>query len=109
MFKVALVGTIRIYQRFVSPYKGYTCAHRVYCGGDSCSEFAKYALMNYSTMAALKLIKQRLLDCRAVFMAHSGLRLSVPDGTALSAEENPKKPTKGCGDDVANMCTLPCF
>ena len=36
-FTALALGLIRAYQRWVSPYKGFACAHRVHRGGPSCS------------------------------------------------------------------------
>ena len=38
------IAAISGYQRFVSPYKGYRCAHRLHHGGESCSQYVKREL-----------------------------------------------------------------
>lgn len=46
MMKAPALGAIWVYQNFISPYKGFSCAHRVVHGGDGCSGFAKTASRN---------------------------------------------------------------
>ncbi|HIQ07804.1 MAG TPA: membrane protein insertion efficiency factor YidD, partial [Thiotrichaceae bacterium] len=50
---------ISLYQRNISPHKGFTCAHRGLHGGDSCSEYARKKLLEKGTFNCLKAIKQR--------------------------------------------------
>ncbi|WP_369292796.1 membrane protein insertion efficiency factor YidD [Variovorax sp. J22R115] len=39
------------YQRFISPYKDFGCAHRVRTGRASCSRFAKRAIARLGMVA----------------------------------------------------------
>lgn len=48
------------YQRYISPYKGFCCAHRVLTGEDSCSEFAKQAILARGFFGSIKAIWRRL-------------------------------------------------
>jgi putative component of membrane protein insertase Oxa1/YidC/SpoIIIJ protein YidD len=32
------------YQKYVSPHKGFSCAHRLLYGGESCSQYVKGAI-----------------------------------------------------------------
>ena len=57
------VGMITFYQRYISPHKGFRCAHRVHHGGQSCSAYAKTAVQNHGLGAAIPLIRQRFSDC----------------------------------------------
>ena len=43
MKAIALLA-IRGYKRYISPYTGFSCAHRVHLNGDSCSTFALPAI-----------------------------------------------------------------
>jgi len=38
------VTTINLYQKYISPHKGYCCAHRAYTGEYSCSQYTKIAI-----------------------------------------------------------------
>ena len=58
------VLTINGYQRYVSPYKGFCCAYRVVRGGDSCSEFAKQAILQNGFWHSLRAIRKRFTECK---------------------------------------------
>ena len=42
--KAPALLAIRLYQRFISPYKGFSCAYRVHTGLPGCSGLADHAL-----------------------------------------------------------------
>ena len=50
------------YQRWVSPYKGYRCAHGALYG-TSCSEFGEQAIQDYGLIGGLILLRQQFRDC----------------------------------------------
>lgn len=56
---------IAAYQRWISPRKGFRCAHSVLHGGTGCSGYAKQALREHGFWSALGLVRQRLRDCRS--------------------------------------------
>lgn len=58
----ALIGG---HQRFLSPWKGFVCAHRAVHGGDSCSQFIKTVVTSGGLLAGLRALRPRLLECRA--------------------------------------------
>jgi len=62
----ALLG-IYLYQRWLSPRKGYRCAYSVLHGGTGCSGYAKAAIRERGLLAALPLVRARFRDCRVAF------------------------------------------
>ncbi len=50
--KLALVA-IAGYQRYLSPLKGYACAHRVHGGGQSRSTYARRAIARHGVALGL--------------------------------------------------------
>lgn len=72
--KLAL-GAIWGYQQFLSPYKGFRCAHSVLHGGTGCSGYAKHAIRDHGLWAAVPAIRQRFRDCREASLA---LRANCP-------------------------------
>lgn len=58
-----LTSLISIYQKHISPYKGFSCAHRVYHQSESCSQYVKRTLIENDLSTAIKLTKQRFCDC----------------------------------------------
>ena len=61
-----VILAIRAYQRFVSPYKGFSCAYRVHTGRCSCSEFGRRAVQRRGVFTGLLLLDARLQRCGAV-------------------------------------------
>ena len=59
------VQSIAFYQRYLSPRKGFCCAHRVSKRGWSCSRFGKRVFERYSVNLAFVLLKRRLRFCKA--------------------------------------------
>jgi putative component of membrane protein insertase Oxa1/YidC/SpoIIIJ protein YidD len=54
---------IRGYQRFLSPYKGFSCALRSATGGDSCSAYGYRAIRRGGLRVGLRLLRQRMHLC----------------------------------------------
>lgn len=59
-----IVYLILCYQKFISPYKGYSCPHRILYGKESCSQYVKRAVLEQDLLTALSKSKQRFKDCR---------------------------------------------
>ncbi|WP_299407847.1 membrane protein insertion efficiency factor YidD [Acaryochloris sp. IP29b_bin.148] len=64
MLRSLLVFSIRDYQRYLSPHKGFSCAHRRVYGGVSCSEYLRRSVQNESLVDALSHFQQRLRACK---------------------------------------------
>jgi putative component of membrane protein insertase Oxa1/YidC/SpoIIIJ protein YidD len=67
--KPAAVLAISGYQAFLSPYKGYDCAHAAVHGGFSCSQFGKQAIQEYGLVGGLILLRQRFRACHEAAVA----------------------------------------
>jgi len=61
----ALAVLITGYQRYLLPYKGFRCAHRVLHGGSSCSAFAKQVLLRRGVVEAFLRMRRRFVACAA--------------------------------------------
>lgn len=57
-------SAISFYQHRISPFKGFSCAHRVLHGGDSCSQFVKDLVVEIGPYAAVAPARVRLASCR---------------------------------------------
>jgi putative component of membrane protein insertase Oxa1/YidC/SpoIIIJ protein YidD len=68
------IAAITIYQRYLSPYKGFCCAHRVLHGGPSCSEYARQTILACGWRRSLATVRDRLRACRG-----AALQLTVED------------------------------
>jgi putative component of membrane protein insertase Oxa1/YidC/SpoIIIJ protein YidD len=60
-----LIAAINGYQKYMSPHKGYHCAHRIVNGGNSCSEEVKQLISEHGLLASMAQIRQRFHDCKA--------------------------------------------
>jgi hypothetical protein len=76
-----LIRGIGVYQRHISPRKGFRCASRALHGGDSCSQAIKHLLGEQPLRQALKGARQQFALCHA---ANRTLRASrAPGGARL--------------------------
>ncbi|WP_137937761.1 membrane protein insertion efficiency factor YidD [Chitinivorax sp. B] len=62
---------IRCYQRFISPYKGFSCAYRIHTGYASCSVLGYRAIRRYGVWMGLGILQERM-HCCALAHAHYG-------------------------------------
>ena len=58
------VTAIRGYQKFISPHKGFSCAHRVLYGCESCSQYFKQVIAEEGILTAIANAKGRFQECR---------------------------------------------
>lgn len=97
------------YQRWLSPLKGFSCAHRVLHGGTSCSGYALQILESDGPWRLLSLMHQRFRDCA---QANASIRaqlacarigtIAINSSTEPSPElppEPPEKSANGAGWD----------
>ncbi|MGF1485596.1 MAG: membrane protein insertion efficiency factor YidD [Prochloraceae cyanobacterium] len=60
-------ASITGYQKYISPYKGFRCAHRAYYGEDSCSEYIKKAIARKGIVTGTKMARQRFRECSQAY------------------------------------------
>jgi putative component of membrane protein insertase Oxa1/YidC/SpoIIIJ protein YidD len=87
-----LIWSIEFYQRFISPYKGFRCAHAALHQGQSCSQAVKHIILQHGIWRGRPLIKQRFADCKAAYVH-------------LQAEQNQRR---NKWQDWAGDCGLDC-
>ena len=58
------IAAIAGYQRFISPHKGFSCAHRVLYGCESCSQYFKNVIAEEGIFVAIANAKGRFQECR---------------------------------------------
>ncbi len=84
---------IRFYQRFISPYKRFDCAYRVYTGRRSCSVLGFRAIRRFGLFQGIGVIRKRTYLCGVTYR-----RFSIP---------NVRPPRTQRGDcDIG--CDFPC-
>jgi len=64
MINKSLIYSIDLYQKYLSPYKGYCCAYKVYHDDVSCSQFTKNSIKELGFCQAMLIIKKRFKDCK---------------------------------------------
>ncbi|WP_242031844.1 membrane protein insertion efficiency factor YidD [Microcoleus sp. FACHB-672] len=57
------ISSIDAYKTYISPRKGFSCAHRMLHQGDSCSDYVKRMFSTENLMPALQMSRQRFRDC----------------------------------------------
>lgn len=68
------------YQRWISPRKGFRCAHALLHGGSGCSGAVRELVRTRGVLGALPAINARFAACRAAYLALPALGYS---GTQL--------------------------
>ncbi len=84
------ISAINFYQRFLSPYKGFSCAYRVLYGGESCSQYFKRSIATEGLLVALTKRRDRFAACH---QANQILRSQANDPEEKE-EKNEKIPSK---------------
>ncbi|QTL37564.1 membrane protein insertion efficiency factor YidD [Pseudoalteromonas viridis] len=59
---------IRFYQRFISPYKGFRCAHAVVHGGESCSHAVLAIVKADGLWGGYRKIRARMRACKQAYL-----------------------------------------
>lgn len=67
----ALTG-IGLYQRWLSPHKGFRCAHAAFYGGESCSAAIARTVREHGLGAGAPAIAARFVACRQAYGHLSG-------------------------------------
>lgn len=80
--KLFLLSVIGLYQKWVSPIKGFSCAHHIYFGRSTCSVYGKRAISKHGAWSGVRLIFRRLRACSRVMKT---IENEAPE------DENPKK------------------
>lgn len=71
MLRTCVIFLIGLYQRFLSPHKGFRCAHAAWHGGPSCSWAVKDIVREHGVFAGLPRIRLRFMECRAAYASLS--------------------------------------
>ncbi|MEI8381254.1 MAG: membrane protein insertion efficiency factor YidD [Planctomycetota bacterium] len=110
-----LVSLISFYQRFLSPHKGFCCAHRVLHGGPSCSVVVESILLERGAWSSWKDIWLRFRECqtaaRTLRMECKGqlsaaLAISQNSGESEAAAETSQAGATAASsnDDISRLC-----
>ncbi len=78
------IAIIDVYQRYLSPRKGYSCTHRIVHGGESCSEYVKNVLADKSLFESTLLARQRFRDCNTAYISAKNRVVGSKDSVMAS-------------------------
>lgn len=98
LLRAIAIASITGYQKHLSPHKGFSCAHRILYGGDSCSQYIKTAVAQRGLSGAIALSQHRFAACK---QAHHILRSQV--GATGQPRKKPKPSSPNRVQDCA--CT----
>ncbi|MEJ8851954.1 membrane protein insertion efficiency factor YidD [Variovorax rhizosphaerae] len=106
----ALIG---VYQRYVSPYKGFCCAYSARTKRRSCSAYAKSIIERLGAEALIAAMPRQFARCKAAYLA-----LTLAAAESQSEEQRQKSPWWQHCDGNCNPfdfvdpsqlhCDLPC-
>lgn len=95
---------ITAYQRFISPYKGFRCAHAALYHGPSCSQAVKSIIAEQGVWHGYSTIRQRFADCRVASLALR--RRFEEEGHQCTSSSRRKDRRRR--DTCLDNCDLPC-
>lgn len=97
---------IRCYQKYLSPHKGFSCAHRVLHDDESCSQYVKRMLTEQDLQVAISLSRQRFMDCKTAKII---LRSETTDQKRRNGWNCGCSPKISCSpESCLNDCTPDC-
>ena len=67
MLRSLALFAIRLYQRYLSPRKGFSCAYRLVYGGCGCSGVGYRLIRRYGVFSGCRLLRLRLAHCRFAY------------------------------------------
>jgi putative component of membrane protein insertase Oxa1/YidC/SpoIIIJ protein YidD len=103
IIKNSLINLVKIYRKFISPYKGFHCAHAHHLGSLSCSGYGlKILNSQYSIYESLRLIRHRLRSC-----SHINTLYQKPKIIVLPLHKNQQGFIDGCDIGGCDGCDLP--
>ena len=84
---------IAIYQKYISPKKGYSCAHRILNNGQSCSSYCSENLKKHGFVSTVVVMPSRFRQCYK-----AGIELS-------EHKKTPRRDRKP-GEDTEKACFI---
>lgn len=106
MLRLAAVSAIGLYQRYVSPYKGYCCAYRAHTGRSSCSDFGSRVIGKMGVVAGIRLLFDRFAAC-AVAAEEIRKNEEKREGINAACPLSGKEKTRMCADGCVGACPWP--
>ena len=113
MIKQVCLIAIAFYQRFLSPIKGYNCAHHRLHQGDTCSNAVKKIVINNHLSDVPNLVRKRFDECKQASISitknTTQRRADIPCDISCAGDVGScgdgGSSSSGCQDE---LCSLPC-
>jgi len=99
---------IRAYQRWLSPRKGFVCAHRVHRGGAGCSAVGFRLIRRHGLWHGWPLLRERLRRCAAVAAASGRRPLAGQRGDCDLPVPDCDVDGNGCQRCACDACSSGC-
>ena len=96
------IASITGYQKYVSPYKGFSCAHRVFYGGESCSQYVKRILGEVGFSEAITASRRRFSECREAHHKIKAFRFANSNEHSQDDEQRRQTNEKNLSSDEAS-------
>ncbi|MFC4161626.1 membrane protein insertion efficiency factor YidD [Chitinimonas lacunae] len=96
--------SIGFYQRWISPYKGYRCAHATYHGGHSCSHVIRDILVDQGLIRGWPQVRQRFADCRSAYEALKQRRLAMAAQQGQGPQSKQSRRRDAGGSEGSSAC-----
>lgn len=120
MLGSAAASAIGLYQRYVSPYKGFCCAYRAQTGRRSCSAYGKAIATRLGFVALIQALPRQFDRCRSSWVALSVASRGRQFNAGGQSKEDQRKDKRECDPfdacdvlDIARnadcgACDVPC-
>lgn len=102
MIKALFILLIGVYQRFLSPIKGFNCAHHRLHRGDTCSNAIKKIIKEHPLIDLPKLSRERFRECKS-----ASIELASQQARMLHRADLPCD--IGCIDSAGCVDNVGCF
>ncbi len=104
-----LIIVINFYQKFLSPYKGFCCAHRFFYHGLSCSEAVKEILLQDGIVSGFSRIRERFQECKnASQILKRNILVNSEDGNGDEDNGDERDSEDSGGGQGVNCQSLQC-
>jgi putative component of membrane protein insertase Oxa1/YidC/SpoIIIJ protein YidD len=102
--RTAIVA-LNAYQVYLSPYKGFSCPHRLLHGGTSCSEYVKQLLLQQDLLSAIRATPRRFQACQAA--ARTLIQAQIQSGTQSGIQSGTQFRTQSGNGCIIIPCCIP--
>jgi putative component of membrane protein insertase Oxa1/YidC/SpoIIIJ protein YidD len=95
MSTIAVAG-IDLYRRYLSPLKGFRCAHHALHGAGSCSTYGREVYAAHGLLDATRLLRARFVECKQASqrLKRSAIWHASQDGSSGESDEEIRKRLK---------------